>query len=62
MDTNQIIVNGTVFESDVKPILKSNRTMLPIANVARALGLVDGKDIIWNETTKEVIIKRVISK
>ena len=62
VDTNQIIVNGTVFESDVKPILKSNRTMLPIANVARALGLVDGKDIIWNENTKEVIIKRVISK
>lgn len=62
VDTNQIIVNGKVFESDVKPILKSNRTMLPIANVARALGLVDGKDIIWDGTTKEVIIKRNIAK
>ena len=62
VDTNQIIVNGTVFESDVKPILKNNRTMLPIANVARALGLVDSKDIIWNGTTKEVIIKRNILK
>ena len=62
VDTNQIIVNGTVFESDVKPILKSNRTMLPIANIARALGLVDGKDIIWDGTTKEVIIKRETSK
>ena len=62
VDTNQIIVNGKVFESDVKPILKSNRTMLPIANVARALGLVDGKDIVWDGTTREVIIKRNIAK
>ena len=62
VDTNQIIVNGTVFESDVKPIIKSDRTMLPIANIARALGLVDGKDIIWDGTTKEVIIKREIIK
>ncbi|MFR3065037.1 S8 family serine peptidase [Peptoniphilus sp.] len=62
VDTNQIIVNGSVFESDVKPILKNDRTMLPIANIARALGLVDGKDIIWDGTTKEVIIKRDILK
>ena len=62
VDTNQIIVNGKVFESDTAPILKSNRTMLPIANIARALGLVDGKDIIWDGATKEVIIKRNIAK
>ena len=62
VDTNQIIVNGSVFESDVKPILKNDRTMLPFANIARALGLVDGKDIIWNGVTKEVIIKRDILK
>ena len=62
VDTNQIIVNGKVFESDVKPILKNNRTMLPIANIARALGLVDGKDIIWDGATKEVTIKRETSK
>lgn len=62
VDTNQIIVNGSVYESDVKPILKNDRTMLPIANIARALGLVDGKDIIWDGTTKEVIIKRDILK
>lgn len=62
VDTNQIIVNGSVFESDVKPILKNDRTMFPIANIARALGLVDGKDIIWNRATKEIIIKREILK
>lgn len=60
VDTNKIIVNGEVYESDAKPILRNNRTTLPIANIARALGLKDGKDIIWNETTREVLIKREI--
>lgn len=60
VDTNKIIVNGEVYESDEKPILRNNRTTLPIANIARALGLQDGKDIIWNETTREVLIKREI--
>ncbi|WP_366934092.1 stalk domain-containing protein, partial [Peptoniphilus sp.] len=41
---------------------KNDRTMLPIANIARALGLKDGKDIIWNGTTKEVVITREIAK
>ena len=62
VDTNQIIVNGKVFESDVKPSIKKDRTMLPIANIARALGLKDGTDIIWNQNTKEVIISREIVK
>lgn len=60
VNTNQIIVNGNVYESDVKPILEKGRTMLPIGNVARALGLKDGVDVIWNEKTQEVIIKREI--
>ena len=58
VDTNQIIVNGKVYESDVKPVLKDNRTMLPIANIARVLGLKDGTDILWDETTKKVTIIR----
>lgn len=60
VDTNKIIVNGKTYESDVKPEIVIDRTMLPIANIARALGLVDGEDIIWNEETREVIIKRQI--
>lgn len=56
-DTNKIIVNGNVYTSDVKPEIKNNRTMLPIANIARALGLQDGKDIIWNSNTKTATIK-----
>ena len=62
VDTNQIIVNGKVYESDVKPVIRNNRTMLPIANIARALGLKDGKDIFWNGNTKEVLIIREVSK
>ena len=62
VDTNQIIVNGKVYESDVKPVIRNNRTMLPIANIARALGLKDGKDIFWNGNTKEVLITREVSK
>ena len=60
VDTNKIIVNGTVYTSDVKPEIKNNRTMLPIANIARALGLKDGKDIIWNSKSKMVTIYRTI--
>ena len=62
VDTNQIIVNGKVYESDVKPVIKNDRTMLPIANIARALGLKDGKDIFWNGNTKEVLITREVAK
>ena len=62
VDTNKIIVNEKEYISDVKPVIKNDRTMLPIANIARALGLKDGKDIHWNENTKEVIITREIAK
>ncbi len=58
VDTNKIIVNGKTYVSDTKAMIKNNRTYLPIANVARALGLVDGKEIIWNAETREVEITR----
>ena len=63
VDTNTIIVNGVKYESDVKPQIVNNRTLLPIANIARALGLKDGTDILWNPTTRQAtIIRRVYSK
>ncbi len=62
VDTNKIIVNGNEYESDVKPVLRNNRTMLPIGNIARALGLKDGTDIIWDAATRTVVIKREIEK
>lgn len=60
VDTNKIIVNGKIYESDTKTLIRNDRTYLPIANVARALGLVDGKEIIWNAETQEVEITRTI--
>ena len=62
VDTNKIIVNGKEYIYDVKSFLKNSRTMLPIGNIARALGLKDDKDIHWNENTKEVSITREIAK
>ena len=61
--SNKIIVNGVTYTSDVKPEINSSRTMLPIANIARALGLVDGSDIIWDPVLKQVkLTRRVLSK
>ena len=63
VDSNLIIVNGVSYESDVKPQLVNNRTLLPIANIARALGLKDGTDILWNPQTRQAtVIRRVYSK
>lgn len=60
IDTDKIIVNGTVYRGDVKPEIKNGRAMLSIGNIARALGLQDGKDIIWNKNTKTLTIYRSI--
>ena len=62
VDTNKIIVNGVEHISDVKPEIVHGRTMLPIANIARALGLKDGKDILWDAAKKQVTIIRTISR
>ena len=61
--SNKMIVNGVTYTSDVKPEIRNSRTMLPIANVARALGLIDGSDIIWDPVMKQVkLTRRVLSK
>ena len=62
VNTNNIIVNGKTFTSDVKPMIKNNRTMLPVANVARALGLEDGKDILWDAAKAMVTLRRNVLK
>ena len=58
VDTNLIIVNGVKYTSDVNPEIVNHRTMLPIANIARALGLKDGEDIIWDEVNRQVTINK----
>lgn len=62
IDTNKIIVNGETYTSDVKPEIVDGRTMMPIANIARALGLKDGQEIFWDKDTKQVTIIRTISR
>ena len=62
VDKNQIKVNGIAYESDVKPEIKNSRTMMPIANIARALGLKDGTDILWDNAAKKVTIIKTIVK
>ena len=58
VDSNFIIVNGVKYTSDVKPEMRKNRIMLPIANIVRVLGLKDGKDILWDEVNRRVTIIR----
>lgn len=62
VDTNLIIVNGVKYTSDLKPEIVHHRTMLPIANIARALGLKDGKDILWDEVNRQVTINKKSNK
>uniref|UniRef100_UPI0025F7FD2C stalk domain-containing protein n=1 Tax=uncultured Fenollaria sp. TaxID=1686315 RepID=UPI0025F7FD2C len=56
VDTNLIIVNGVKYESDVKPEIVNGRTMLPVANIARALGLKDNVNIFWDAINRKVTI------
>lgn len=58
VDSNFIIVNGVKYTSDVKPEMRNNQIILPIANIARALGLKDGKDILWDEVNRQVTLIR----
>ena len=58
VDSSFIIVNGVKYTSDVKPEMRKNRIMLPIANIARSLGLKDGKDILWDEANRQVTLIR----
>lgn len=62
IDTNLIIVNGIIYTSDLKSEIVHHRTMLPIANIARALGLKDGEDILWDEVNRQVTINKKSNK
>ncbi len=60
IETNKIIVNGSTYYSDANPVIRNNRTMLPVANIARALGLKDGTDITWDAKTRVATITRLV--
>jgi hypothetical protein len=46
---------------DVAPYIKNGRTMMPVRYLAYSLGIPD-KDIIWNEKTKQVEVKRATER
>ncbi|ERT64572.1 stalk domain-containing protein [Peptoniphilus sp. BV3AC2] len=60
VESNKIIVNGSTYYSDANPVLRNGRTMLPVANIARALGLKDGTDILWDANTRVATITRLV--
>ncbi len=60
--TNQVIVNGTTFYSDVQPVLKNGRVFLSVSNIARPLGLEHGKTIFWDNETKTATFVRKLSE
>lgn len=60
VETNKIIVNGSTYYSDANPVLRNGRTMLPVANIARALGLKDGTDILGDANTRVATITRLV--
>lgn len=53
LNTNQLIVNGSVIAMDVKAVTKDNRTVLPIRWVGQALGA----DVSYDETAKTITVK-----
>ncbi|MNW26070.1 hypothetical protein D3C74_28310 [compost metagenome] len=53
LNTNQLIINGSVVPMDVKAVTKDNRTVLPIRWVGQALGV----NVSYDETAKTVTIK-----
>ena len=62
IDSRDFYINGTKYNFVVTPEIKDGRTMLPISEIGRALGLTsgnkgEGKNIEWNASTREVSIK-----
>jgi len=49
----QILVNGEKITTDTPPIISSDRVLVPIRVISEALGY----NVVWDVTTKEVIIK-----
>lgn len=58
INTNNIIVNGIVFTSDIKPISVNGRVMLSIGNIVKALGQKNKTNVTWEQGTKEIVINR----
>uniref|UniRef100_UPI00055ACDC4 stalk domain-containing protein n=1 Tax=Peptoniphilus mikwangii TaxID=1354300 RepID=UPI00055ACDC4 len=63
IDSDEFYVNGEKHTFTVKPEIKDGRTMLPISEVGKALGLThgnkgEGKNIEWDAENKTVTIQK----
>lgn len=56
----EFTVNGKKFMSDAEPVVVKDRIFLSLSNIGKALGLVEGKDIVWYPETKTA--KFIITK
>lgn len=56
LDRKEILVDGVSHPSDVLPLVLHERVYLPIGNIARAMGLVEGQSLLWNGDEKTVTI------
>lgn len=63
IDTKKATMNGQSFKLEVEPMLTQDRLVAPLSEVGRAFGKTVGlfgednkSDIIWNQSTQEVVI------
>ncbi|CDZ74669.1 Hypothetical protein ING2D1G_0486 [Peptoniphilus sp. ING2-D1G] len=67
IDSDEYYVDGVKHTFSVKPEIRSGRTMLPISEIGRALGLThgnkgEGKNIEWDAVNQKVTISVTKSK
>ncbi|EFI42485.1 stalk domain-containing protein [Peptoniphilus sp. oral taxon 386] len=63
IDSSKFYIDGKAYNFSVKPEIKNGRTMLPISEVGKALGLShgnkgEGKNIEWDAATQTVVIQK----
>lgn len=56
----EFTVNGKKFMSDAEPVVVKDRIFLSLSNIGKALGLVEGQNIVWYPETKTA--KFIIAK
>lgn len=55
-DSMPIFLNGTRVESDVPPVIKGDRMLIPVRAVTNALGA----EVLWNEDTRTVAVTKAV--
>jgi len=53
MNKNKLMIHGNPFVSDLPPVIKEGRTLIPVGAVVKGLG---AEEVKWNDETKTVTI------